>query len=400
MRRQLGVRILREIGRRLTLWRARLWIVTHPREAARIRAERAWLFGASVGRAYSDNSAALHQYVRRRRLDIAAWWVIDRDSPDVGRARGHGPVLFRDTVECHVRALLAAVLVVSHGLHDVPGLMSNRCRAFRVRLGHGITATRARKPHAVAAVERANRQFDLVPVSSEFELQNKLSWGIPRARIAVTGVPRFDTLLARQREIATDPKRLLYMPTWRDGTVDSMAVFAGSDYARGLRALIEAPALREALERNDGYLHVAFHPIAKPFALQLFGELLAPRIVIEEAPDPQPVFARVGALVTDYSSVTWDFLYLDKPVFFYQFDRETLERERGSHIGEAGWPGPVARSAAELVPLIDDYLGGRWTGEQEAERVQHWKRQVFPYRDDRNCERVVAEIERRLAGAR
>ena len=390
--------LARELKRRLLLARARLWIALHPRAARKIREERAWIFGGSVGLIYSDNCAALHQFVRAVRPERKVYWAIDRDSPDVAAAQAQGPVLYRDSLEFQVRALLAAVHVVSHGVHDIPGLVSRHCRALRVRLGHGVTATRARRRHAISTVESWNQLFDLVPVSSEFEKQNKMSWGIAEDRIVVTGVPRFDTLLARQRQVASDPRRLLYMPTWRDGTVESLKVFAASDYARGVGAFLNSERLEQALDRHDAYLHVAFHPIARSFAMKLFGRLSNPRIIVDQASDPQPIFAEVSGLITDYSSVAWDFLYLDKPIFFYQFDRGTFDEERGTHIGgEADWPGPVVSSADELADLVDGFFSGSGFGEATAANVEHWKRVVFPHRDDRNCERVMQEIEKRLS---
>jgi len=389
--------VSRETRRRLLLQRARLWILLHPRAADRIRKERAWIFGASAGRSYCDNSAALHRYVRNTRPDITAYWTIDRDSRDVEAARAHGPVLFRDSIEAQVRALLAAVHVVSHGVHDVPALTSRHCRAFRVRLGHGITATRVRRAHALSAVERANQLFDLVPVSSDFEKENKSTWGIAAHKIEVTGVPRFDTLLAKQRQVKADSRRILYMPTWRDGTVRDMKTFKASEYARGIRRFLELGALHDSLVRNDAYLHVFFHPIARPFAIRLFENIACARIIIESASDPQVLFTRVGALVTDYSSVVWDFLYLDKPVIFYQFDKASFEQERGSHLGGGfGWPGPVVVAVDELADLIDQYLiAGRLDDEASA-NVKFWTDLVFAYRDDQNCARAMQEIEKRM----
>ena len=118
--------LAREAKRRLLLGSALAWIATHPRAARRIRDERAWIFGASVGRAYVDNSAALHDYVRRERADIAAYWALNRDSPDLERVNTQDPVLIHDSVEAWVYGLLAAVHVISHGVHDVPACGTRR----------------------------------------------------------------------------------------------------------------------------------------------------------------------------------------------------------------------------------------------------------------------------------
>ena len=193
---QLFQKIVRELHRRSLVARARTWILFNPRAASRLRRERAWLFGGSVGRAYSDNSAALHQFVRNAQPAIRAYWVIDQDSPDLALAQSRGPVLLRNSVEACVRALLAEVLVVSHGVHDIPGLTSPACRALRVRLGHGITATRVRRPHLLGSVERLNRLFDLVP-----DYQYLIAFGVPKGN--PKNIKGINDVVQGKRTIAT-----------------------------------------------------------------------------------------------------------------------------------------------------------------------------------------------------
>ena len=383
--------LAREANRRLLLARALAWIAMHPRAARRIRAERAWIFGASVGRVYADNSAALHRHVRLERPDIPAYWAIDRDSPDVEVARAQGPIVFRDSREGWVRGLLAAVHVISHGVHDVPSCASRRSRhAVKVRLGHGLTALKGTRPRRGHDNRSANALFNLVPVASEFEKAHKLDWDIGADRLAVTGVARFDTLVERSREIAKNPKRIVYMPTWRDD--------ADPD---GLRAAIGGfladSSLRALLDRHDAsldvFLHVNFgRALSKEIARAGGGRIHFPRVS-----DPQPLFAEAGLLITDYSSVAWDMLYIDRPVIFYRFDPERFADARGSYLEPDELPGPLAHDGAALLPLVEAYLTGGWREDAEwTGRMRAGQQRAFAFRGSGNCARIVAEIERRL----
>ena len=384
--------LAREAKRRLLLGRALAWIVTHPRAARGIRDERAWIFGASVGRAYVDNSAALHRYVRRERPDIAAYWAIDRDSADVEAARALGPVLFRDSCEAWVRGLLAAVHIISHGVHDVPACASRRSsRTVKVRLGHGLTALKRTKPRRGHDNRSANALFDLVPVASEFEKAHKLDWDIDPDRLVVTGLARFDTLGARDRDPPDDPKRTVYMPTWRDDA-DPDAL------QRAIGGLLADSALHALLERHDARLDVFLHV---NFGRRLRDEIAGTgggRVRFPALADPQALLAEAGLLVTDYSSVAWDMLYIDKPVVFYQFDPERFAEARGGYLEPDQLPGPLAREAGAVVPLIEACLTGAWREDPDwSRRMSAGQRRAFAFRDEGNCERIVAEIERRLA---
>jgi CDP-glycerol glycerophosphotransferase len=387
--------LVRESKRRLLLARALAWIATHKRAAAKIREEQAWIFGASVGRAYTDNSAALHQHVRRERPDIAAYWAIDRDSADVAAAAAHGPILFRDSVEAWVRGLLAAVHVISHGVHDVPACASPRSRkAVKVRLGHGLTALKRTKPRRGHDNRSANAVFDLVPVASEFEKAHKIDWEIDPERLVVTGLARFDTLVARNRETADDPKRLVYMPTWRDDADPE-------GLRQAIGGLLAAPELKALLDRHDARLDVFLHV---NFGAGFRAEMARTgggRIRFPGLSDPQPLFAEAGLLVTDYSSVAWDMLYIDKPVIFYQFDPERFAAARGGYLEPDQLPGPLASDPDGVVALVDAYLTGAWRNDSGwTSRMRSGQERAFAFRDSGNCERIVQHIERLLAERR
>jgi len=384
-------RLGRELARRSRLAAASCWILLHPRQASRIRAERAWIFGAAVGRYYADNSAALHQHVRRTRPDVRAYWAIDRDSPDVALARAAGPVLFRDEVMTFVRALLAGVHLISHGVHDVPGCASRRSRdAVKVRLGHGLTALKRTRPRPGHSNRSANAVFDLVPVASEFEKAHKRDWDIAPERLVVSGLARFDTLLATAAEGEADPRRIVYMPTWREAP-DAEAPAA-------ILGLLASPALHALLERHDARMDVFLHANFGKKLREAVTAAGSARLRFPALSDPQRLFAEAGLLITDYSSVAWDMLYLDRPVLFYQFDRAGFNDSRGGYLAPDELPGPCAATAAELIPLIAAFLEARWQGEAGwSERMKAVQSRAFAFRDANNCERIAREIERRMA---
>jgi glycosyltransferase involved in cell wall biosynthesis/CDP-glycerol glycerophosphotransferase (TagB/SpsB family) len=389
----------REIKRRKLVLYARAWIQLNPAAANELRRERAWIIGNAGGAFYGDNSAALHQHLRRNHPELSVYWVIDRDSPDQEQARSVGPVIFSDDVMTYVRVLLASVHVISHGVHDVPGsVYGGSDGIIRVRLGHGLTALKKTKPRRGHSNQSANAVFDLVPVCSEFERANKLEWGIDPERLVITGIPRFDTLLQKQRLYPADARRLLYMPTWRD-EVASAGGWEHTTFFRGVTGFLCDSNLHRLLNQHGATLDVFLHINLKSHVRDLGERLEGTPVRLTSTTDPQRLLAESGLLITDYSSVAWDVLYLDKPVVFYHFDVADHCGGRGGHIAfDDTLPGPSLRTPQTLIDTVEQHLRGSLMEQPGyAERMARWQRTAFAFRDDCNAARVTAAVMKMLA---
>jgi CDP-glycerol glycerophosphotransferase (TagB/SpsB family) len=98
---------------------------------------------------------------------------------------------------------------------------------------------------------------------------------------------------------------------------------------------------------------------------------------------------RASVLVTDYSSVAWDFHYMKKPVVFFHFDLDKYLNVHGSFINlKKGLFGPHATTADKLVPRIAKAIL-----KPPAVRVDP---KNFKYNDRLNCERVYEAIADRF----
>ena len=95
-------------------------------------------------------------------------------------------------------------------------------------------------------------------------------------------------------------------------------------------------------------------------------------------------------MITDYSSVSWDFFYLNKPVIFYRFDYNEYKSDRGSYIPlDEPIIGDIAINAEELINNLikvfqDDLMQG-------VERSQ-LRNQLYPFSDRNNCSRIYNEL--------
>ena len=339
-----------------------------------------WLFGAFVGRSFADNSAALFRHVRRYRPDIDAAFVLNADSPNWAEADSVGPVLRRDDARTTAAIVSAAVVVMSHGLHDLPGF--ERAHGLRVRVGHGLTGLKRTKPPLLRSQRHVGGLFDLVPVASAFERHNKLEWHIRRDSLEVLGVCRFDELRALAR-LNPNPRQILWLPTWRDDRI------AGAECLAALRSFLEHPRLHALLQRTDQELLVIPHRMFR-------GHLASPsgsqRVRVTPNLDVQRALANARVLITDYSGVTWDMLQLRRPVVFFAPDIDAYQCSRGLHLDlRQDPPGRFADNVEEAITALTCAIDH---GLDEA--GARWAHNAMAFHDDGNCARVLSAIERRL----
>jgi CDP-glycerol glycerophosphotransferase len=100
------------------------------------------------------------------------------------------------------------------------------------------------------------------------------------------------------------------------------------------------------------------------------------------------------ALVTDYSSVMFDYACLDRPIVVLADDWEVYRRTRGVYFdllsGKAGeTPGCVTH---DLEGLVDAFRSGAWEGPEAAELRTAFRRRFVQYDDGNAAERVVRKV--------
>ena len=101
-------------------------------------------------------------------------------------------------------------------------------------------------------------------------------------------------------------------------------------------------------------------------------------------------------LITDYSSISWDFFYLDKPVIFYQFDSEDYLTYRGSYLDiEKDVFGDRVISMQSLRDRIQYYIDNNFKIEDKYKAI---KPIYFKYSDKSNCKRIYHEIMKLQSG--
>ena len=217
--------------------------------------------------------------------------------------------------------------------------------------------------------------------------------GLFRGRILETGYPRTDRqnitdterdatrTALRAAGIAVDERVLVvYAPTWKGSTFTSPR-----DDADALLSTVDA--LQERLGSGFTVALKAHQAVHRMVADRAAGRL------IPNALPTNVVLGLTDVLVTDYSSIFFDFLSTGRPIVFFTPDEEDYARERGtSELGEL--PGRVARTAQELAEAI---LAAPDPG--LIERATRWRDAFAPSDDGGAARRVIDAVFRQGASS-
>jgi CDP-glycerol glycerophosphotransferase (TagB/SpsB family) len=321
-----------------------------------------WVFGARRGEGFVDNAKYLFVHVAAEHPEIRPVWI-SKDRTVVRELQAAGYEAYHAfSPHGMVIQLHAGAICVTQSLGDVTLLCAGG--ATIVQLWHGIPLKTvgwdAERAEQSWPAQRCFRflatRVSLLVVPSEV-LVDPLSsgLGIRKNRIAVTGYPRTDIFVREIPEscIGLDADSMETVQTLaRDSTVIAyLPTFRASQTT--LEAHLDFPALDAFLAEHDAWLLIKTHP----FETLELGEDYTQILHLPSDLDPFPVLNQTDVLITDYSSVYFDFLLLDRPVVFYPFDLEAYSSDRGFYFEyDSVTPGPRAYNFEELLGALKTVL--------------------------------------------
>ncbi|MEV7613556.1 bifunctional glycosyltransferase family 2 protein/CDP-glycerol:glycerophosphate glycerophosphotransferase [Streptomyces sp. NPDC089799] len=222
----------------------------------------------------------------------------------------------------------------------------------------------------------ANRHSTLVWEKAVPARYTTLEYGYPRNDVFQRATAVEVAELRRRLGIPAGTTAILYAPTHRDyrrSRPDHL------DFERVLRDLGPRFVL---LTRA----HLTYRPgPLTPDRCQL------PRLIdVSAHPSVEELCLASDALVTDYSSLMFDYAALDRPIVIHADDWEAYEAARGTYFDLRGFPpGAIARTEDELV---DIFSTGHWRGSRSAQLRAAFRARFCALDDGRAAERVVRRV--------
>ncbi|MFC5200731.1 bifunctional glycosyltransferase/CDP-glycerol:glycerophosphate glycerophosphotransferase [Streptomyces kaempferi] len=197
------------------------------------------------------------------------------------------------------------------------------------------------------------------------------------------GLPRNDVF---QRATSADVARLRESLGIPAGTVAVLYAPTHRDYRLTQRLTLDLERVLRRLGPRFVVLARSHHAYAGPLTAVPGSRL----IDVSDHPSVESLCLASDALVTDYSSLMFDYAVLDRPIVVHADDWEAYEASRGTYFDVRAFPpGEVARSEDEL---IDIFAGGRWSGSRSARLRATFRERFCPYEDGFAAERVVRHV--------
>ncbi|MEU6549610.1 bifunctional glycosyltransferase family 2 protein/CDP-glycerol:glycerophosphate glycerophosphotransferase [Streptomyces sp. NPDC046915] len=195
------------------------------------------------------------------------------------------------------------------------------------------------------------------------------------------GCPRSDVF---QRATSADVTRLRESLGIPQGAVAILYAPAHRDYRRTQRPVLDL----ERILRRLGPRHVI---LARGHGRHGGPPGEGGRVIdVSGHPSVEQLCVASDALLTDYSSIMFDYANLDRPIVVHTGDWEAYDAARGTYFDLRAFPpGAVARTEDEL---IDIFTTGHWRGSRSTQLRAAFRERFCPHDDGRAAERVVRHV--------
>ncbi|WLV24152.1 CDP-glycerol glycerophosphotransferase family protein [Aciduricibacillus chroicocephali] len=346
-----------------------------------------WLIGERPYKA-QDTGYNFFKYMRENHPEKNVYYVIDEESPERKNVEKYGNILFHKSKEHIYHTLMANRIVGSHHPDYLYPLRSEqfkkKVKAPKVFLQHGVLGTK--NMTNLYGAESASFETDLFLVSSDREKRMVVNdFGYKPNEVKVTGLSRFDSLFA---DDVPQKRQLLIIPTWRDWLVNEEQ-FVESEYFERYRNLVNSSVLHKLAQQYDFEIVFCLHPNMQNFTP--FFEDAPVRVISQGEVDVQVLLKESAMMITDYSSVAFDFSFLGKPVIYYQFDRGRFIGRKGSHLDlDADLPGEILYTEEEVLDQLTEYAADNFRMLPEYEERAS---RFLKYKDEKSSDRIYAAVK-------
>lgn len=318
------------------------------------------------GMGYRCNCKYIAEKLLQDKAPVELVWLVSDDSIDdlpegIKKVVIYSPEFYREVLTAKVYITNTVHLLYEH----------KRGKQYFINTWHGygpFKLTEGDVNKDAASRERyrkSNGASDLFLTASSFYGQIYRRSFYYQGEVSECGAPRNDIFFhandcgRKIREIYRIPQEkgiVLYAPTYRSMTGDDF-----ERYNPDWELILEA--LKERFGKEYIVVYKLHHYMQKLVSKKRLYEG-----VVEATfyPDIQELLAAADIVITDYSSLMWDFSLQKRPVFLYQLDEEEYRNDRGFYAPVSEWPYPKAHSQEELVEQIRLFDEGKYISELNA----------------------------------
>ena len=332
-----------------------------------------------------DNGYHFFKYVTEKHPEIRCYYAIHKKSSDYINVKDFKNVIEQGSLK-HIFLFSCARAKISS---QVNGFAPNKYYAMYMQKHHlqgkniGLKHGIFKNIHKNYFKENSHLDLIIAGAKPEYDFI-KENFHFDDGEVAYCGLARFDNLHGQ-----TAKNQILVMPTFRIPLANvSNEEFTQSEYYQKWLSILKK------LDQDDSSASIVFyiHAMFQKFVPLFEGKLKKVLVAKFADYDIQTLLKESALLVTDYSSVYFDFAYMKKPVVFYQFDEEYFNKyhyEKGYFDYRRDGFGKVCIEEKECLEEINRLIDNKFNLD---EKYQDRLNDFFQLNDDKNCERIFNEI--------
>lgn len=328
------------------------------------------LFESFLGKRLDCNPKAICDYLKREYPGVYQYvWAAENPTDWANIIQGDDARIVRFRSSEHLKyACTANVLITNSPRSNELPLPKHQ---LKIQTWHGGgcykkvgTALNEGAPVTRFITTQQFSQYDYFISSSSFFSQtvarghyrftgNLLECGMPRNDRLVNGDEIGRRSIRAALGLAESDCFVLFVPTWRD---------FGDDLP-----CLDIKGVKRAFERLSGCNAVVIAKRGHYFSARQQGSF---DMDLDDYPDMQGLLLAADAVITDYSSVIWDYSFTYRPCFLFAPDLAKYEADRGFDVDIHEWGFPVCESNEELVAAIDQFDERRFRSAMELHHAQ------------------------------
>lgn len=363
----------------------------------KVKRPNIWLVSERKDQA-KDNGYIFFKYLCEKQKNVDAVYAIDNKSEDYNKVKEIGSSVTFGTLK-HWIYYLAAEKTISSQKNGKPN--SAICYFLEVYgvlpqkfyfLQHGVIINDCKWLYY------EETKFKLFVCGAEPEAKFVANhFNYPDGKVKYLGLSRFDNL----HHIKVKKNRILIMPTWREWIaengsklleVEGNSNFNETEFFIEWKKLLTDNKFISYIKKNN--LEVIFYPHHEMQKfLSYFEELSTPiKVASSEKYDIQELLKNSEMMITDYSSVFFDFVYMKKPIIFYQFDIDKFNKFQYQEGYFSYQKNKFGKSYSKSTEIVDKIIEMHMNNYRIDSDFDEEHKKYFPLFDVNNSKRIFNEI--------
>ncbi len=292
---------------------------------------------------YSDNTKHMYSYMKKQDLNKElAWLIYDKSAYDILCKNGHDNIYYLKTISgLWQYARSKTIITSSSSLWQVKSPFQKQFDLWHgiplktvLCMGESGVNTRRQAPNITMRFATSTLSKALLSASFDYNAKN----------IRITGQPRTDALYKKNNKltnvigenIESYKKIIIFMPTYRSGYRGKAEGNSFSNENIFRMTSYDHDKFLDFLKKHQILFLLKLHPYEENLYkdVPLGGNIkwLTNTNLIDKDTDIYDLLPEVDILITDYSSIFFDFLLLDKKIVFLPLDISEYNEKRGFQL--------------------------------------------------------------------